>query len=207
MDPFTQVLFLRDLSKLHKDPQSGEVLLTKGLSFEKITVFGIVVDFEETSEENFIIQIEDSSAIANVLVSNHLLSVQHCTLAKGLFVVVFGFVKLLDGLPCQTVVALEFNVIKEPIEELLVELQAIQHYRRYYYPQLFPSVEERRGSVDNTVLALEEILHAIRKNHGLTFCALEKAFNNYSKGQLIYFLSKLIDNFSIYKHEDIYFPL
>ncbi|EME26849.1 hypothetical protein Gasu2_66680 [Galdieria sulphuraria] len=207
MDALSHGLFLRDLSKLNKDPHSDGLLFANRVPLDKITVFGIVVNIEATSLEEFTIQIDDSSGLADVLISKQLVGLQQSAVEKGVFVVVCGFIEVLDFSSRCTVVALDLKTAKEPIEELLVELEAIQYYKRYYYPKLFPCVEERRGAVDSTVLALEEILHMIRKNHGMTFSAIEKTFVNYSKEQLVYFLSKLMDNFSIYKHEDIYFPL
>lgn len=57
MEFTSNVLFLRDLSKLERDAQSGEWLLARRLQIDKITVFGIIVDIEKANEEEVSFQI------------------------------------------------------------------------------------------------------------------------------------------------------
>ncbi|KAK4522346.1 hypothetical protein GAYE_HPESCF16G0226 [Galdieria yellowstonensis] len=201
-------IFLRDLSKLETDSKTGKLLFANKVSIDYLTIFGVIVDVEETSQGDWNIQIDDSSGIAAVLVSAHLANTSQVILEKGLFVVVSGCMMFSNSHPRFTVVASQVKTETEPIEELLVELEAMRYYKRHYYPALFPSSKkEQRPTADNTLATLEEILLAIRKNHGMKFSAIQHTFGSFSKEQLLHFLSKLMDDFSIYKHEDMYFPL
>lgn len=152
-------------------------------------------------------QKDDSSGIATVLISNQLLNIRNVFLERGSFVVVFGFVKLLESFSHCAVVALDVNMEKEPIASLLVELEAIRYYRQHYFPKLFSNQKTRRSPENSWAVALEEISRVIQKNHGMTFGAIQRTFSSFSKEQLSHLLLKLVDEFSIYKHGDAYFPL
>jgi hypothetical protein len=50
-------IFLRDLSKLETDSKTGKLLFANKVSIDYLTVFGVIVDVEETSQGDWNIQI------------------------------------------------------------------------------------------------------------------------------------------------------